>query len=166
MVDLGAEVKSTSSLINPNRIPKELTVEDIFVIWRGAENGFANSTVTWLILFSLPVVDRTVWYSAQVVEEGNREHPLSSAAELRRLVFNAGSVTSRARDLNACTKDAILVLPSKPEIVSWTSRKGVNHILLSRKRALVSLTLLADEIVECLSSLWAIICLQKKFIET
>ena len=28
----------------------------------------------------------------------------------------------------------------------------------------LSLTLLADEIVECLNSLWAIICLQKKTI--
>lgn len=32
VVDLGAELKLTSSLIDPSRIPKELTVEDIFVI--------------------------------------------------------------------------------------------------------------------------------------
>lgn len=40
-------------------MPCDVTVEDILVIRREAVNGLFKETVTWLMLFSRPVVGRT-----------------------------------------------------------------------------------------------------------
>lgn len=41
-------------------MPYDVTIDEICVICRGAENGLFRETETWLILFSRPVVERTV----------------------------------------------------------------------------------------------------------
>ena len=104
VMELGTDSKSVSVSIVPKVMPWEATEDEIFLIRRGAEKGFLKDTVTWLILFSRPVVGRTL-----------------RTALSRRLAFNPGSVTSIWRVLNASARDGIFVLPSKPKIERLTS---------------------------------------------
>jgi len=60
VVDFGAVVKLVSWLIVPSGIPNDVTLDVTFVICRGALNGLSRVTVTWLTLFSFPVVDNTI----------------------------------------------------------------------------------------------------------
>ena len=92
VVDLGRDVKSTTWLMLPRDIPNDVTVDETLVICKGALKGLASETVTWLILFSTPVLGRTRPSFNPLCELSN-EDLLSRAAESSRLVFRAGSVT-------------------------------------------------------------------------
>lgn len=59
VVECGADWKSVVVSITPKGMPCDVTVEDILVIRREAVNGLFKETVTWLMLFSRPVVGRT-----------------------------------------------------------------------------------------------------------
>lgn len=68
-----------------------------------------------------------------------------SAAVESRLVFKPGSVAFRSMVSNACSRDEIFVLPSKPEMVITESDHNlavVQNEILNQLR-----TLLANEVV-------------------
>jgi len=59
VVDLGIDIKLVVVSMVPNGIPNELTVDEILVMRSGELKGFERETVTWLMLFSRPVVGKT-----------------------------------------------------------------------------------------------------------
>ena len=59
VVVLGAEVKLIVWFIVPRGMPKAETEDETDVTSRAALNGLDKDTVTWLMLFSVPVVGKT-----------------------------------------------------------------------------------------------------------
>lgn len=88
VVVLGAEVKLIVWFIVPRGMPKAETEDETDVTSRAALNGLDKDTVTWLMLFSVPVVGKTEkevsWHAAGVIKNtysSDRRYSEGSSSE-------------------------------------------------------------------------------------